>query len=299
MASAGSAIADEILRHDRRGVSALREHLPPDFVERAASLILETQGPVLIVTGFYVRGQGETDGPPGAVALGNALEQLGRPVIYVTDRYTAPFLEATKHPGAQVCSVEIADHEASALACQRILDEFRPGLLVAIERCGATQDGRYLNMLGNDISAYTAKLDYLFTKGIPSIGIGDGGNEIGMGNLAEVIRRTPNLVREPTVTTVDRLVIASVSNWGAYGLVAALSVLVGKDLLPSDEEAIAAIKTIVDLGAVDGFSSRPDYAAGGYRVDGFTLEENIAVLARLRDIVRAAVRSRQENIATA
>jgi hypothetical protein len=33
----------------------------------------------------------------------------------------------------------------------------------------------------------TARLDYLFDSGTPSVGIGDGGNEIGMGNLAEII----------------------------------------------------------------------------------------------------------------
>jgi hypothetical protein len=153
-------------------------------------------------------------------------------------------------------------------------------------------------MLGNDISAYTAKLDYLFTQGIPSIGIGDGGNEIGMGNLYEVVRQTPNLPRQPTVTRVDQLIIASVSNWGAYGLVAALSLQAGRDLLPSDEEATAAIRTIVDLGAVDGFSSLPDYGDSGYRVDGFTLEENLAVLSRLREMVQEAVRARRENIPT-
>ena len=45
----------------------------------------------MIVTGFYIlarRAYSETDGPPGEVAIGSALEQLGYDVAYVTDCYS-------------------------------------------------------------------------------------------------------------------------------------------------------------------------------------------------------------------
>ena len=83
-----------------------------------------------------------------------------------------------------------------------------------------------------DITPHTARVDYLFESGIPSVAIGDGGNEIGMGNLVEVIPTVERLPKNPAVAKVDRLVIASVSNWGGYGLVAALSRLPEETFCP-------------------------------------------------------------------
>ena len=40
------------------------------------------------------------------------------------------------------------------------------------------------------------------------------------------------------------------------------------------------IKSMVDMGAVDGFTNKQEY-----KVDGFTLEENSAILARLHDLL--------------
>ncbi len=126
-------------------------------------------------------------------------------------------------------------------------------------------------------SQHTARLDYLFEHGIPSVGIGDGGNEIGMGNLAEVIPGVDRPPDDPAITKVDRLVLASVSNWGGSGLVAALSRLAGRDLLPSVQDDARLIRSMVDAGAVDGNSGE-----NKYYVDNFTLEQNAAVLERLR-----------------
>jgi hypothetical protein len=79
-AAVQSSIEQEILRDDRRGVGDLVRYLPANFVERAAASLLASRGTVLVVTGFYVSGAAETDGPPGAVAIGNALRRLHRAV---------------------------------------------------------------------------------------------------------------------------------------------------------------------------------------------------------------------------
>src|SRR5205807_1527308 len=71
--------------------------------------------------------------------------------------------------------------------------------------------------------------------GLPTIGVGDGGNEIGMGKIPwDVIRRNvPNggliACRVPT----DYLIVAGVSNWGAYALAAGVALLRGAKLDPS------------------------------------------------------------------
>ena len=82
-----ATIEDIILNHDRRGIGALRPHLPADFCARAAQYALAHPGPVIIATGFYIlmSDAPETDGPPGAFAIGGALRALGQTVAYVSD----------------------------------------------------------------------------------------------------------------------------------------------------------------------------------------------------------------------
>jgi hypothetical protein len=281
-----TSIEDIILENDQRGVAALRPHLPPDFCAQAARYILEHPGDVLIATGFYIfaAGMHETDGPPGAIAIGNALQALGRKASYVSDRHTTPMLRDWLGHTAEVIDFPIENVETSRQMASELLEQTRPSLLVSIERCGRTARDIYLNMRSLDITQHTARLDYLFESGIPSVGIGDGGNEIGMGNLAEIIPTVEKLPLEPAVTRVDRLVIASVSNWGGYGLVAALSRLTGRDLLPSVEEDRRLIRFMVDRGAVDGATGERRYY-----VDNFTLEENAAVLRRLHAAVAEGI----------
>ena len=74
------SIEDIILGDDQRGVAALRTHLPKDFCDQAAQCVLDNPGVTVIVTGFYISmaGATETDGLPGALALGRALEALER-----------------------------------------------------------------------------------------------------------------------------------------------------------------------------------------------------------------------------
>ena len=283
----GDTIEDIILSEDKRGVSELRPFLPADYCDQAARYVLDHPGRVAIITGFYIltAGQHETDGPPGAIAMGNALQELGSQVTYVTDCHTAPMMRKWLGDRAEVVDFPIAAEKESREAASQLLADLRPDLLITIERCGRNANDVYLNMLSRDITEYTARLDYLFEHGVPSVGIGDGGNEIGMGNVAEHIPPVDRLPDEPAISTVDRLVLASVSNWGGYGLVAAISRLVGRNLLPSIEEDARLIAEMVDDGAVDGGSGQ-----NRYYVDNFTLEENAELLGLLHKRVDEALK---------
>lgn len=271
-------LEDIILCNDRRGMSLLRPYLPARYCQRAGQLLWENQRCVLIVTGFYVDriSAPETDGPPGALAVGRAVSMLGGRVVYVSDRYTAPLLEAFCHDGAQVITFPICDDDASRETASQLLTRVQPSLLLSVERCGVNASGRYLNCRGQDVSAFTARLDALFHTALPSIGIGDGGNEIGMGKLAGVIPTIPGLPVEPAVTATTDLIATSVSNWGAYGLVAALSALAGHDLLPEAAAEEDLLRRLYDAGCYDGTCGEP--VCG---VDGFTLAENSQVITRL------------------
>ena len=88
---------------------------------------------------------------------------------------------------------------------------------------------------------------------------------------------------DPCVTRVSRLVIASVSNWGGYGLVAALSSLVGRDLLPTVDDERRLVERTAALGAVDGTTGEADG-----KVDGFDPEVTAEILTDLHALAREA-----------
>ena len=193
------SIEDIILDNDRRGISALRAHLPGDFCDQAGALVLEQPGTAIVITGFYILAAGavETDGPAGAIVIGDALRALGNDVVYVTDQYSLPLMEAAAGADARVVDFAIADDEASKRRADELLTEIDPSIVISIERCGLTDEGLFRNMHGQDITPYNARIDYLVSGHPHTVGIGDGGNEIGMGNLAKQVTEVPTLVKIP------------------------------------------------------------------------------------------------------
>ena len=282
-----NTIEDIILSKDGRGISNLRDSLSKDYCNQAAKFVLNNKGVVMITTGFYIAKAkaSETDGPPGAIAIGNALDQLGYTVIYVSDKYTVKYLSAMKKNNALIVEFPIEEDLSSKNFAMNIINKYKPQLIISIERCGFDETFSYRNMHGVDFSNYNAKIDYLFSNKINSVGIGDGGNEIGMGDFIEKIVETSSLVRYPSITKTTFSIIASVSNWGGYGLVAALSNIVGENLLISIEEEIKLINTLVDLGAVDGFSAK-----NINKVDGFNLQDNSFALINLHELINRTIK---------
>ena len=253
-------IEDVILKHSGRGMHVLREYLEPDYCHSAAREILSWErGNVILTTGFYVAGRAETDGPSGTVALARALREIGFHPVILTDEYCRGFFEPEQ---LDTVYMKLTDGETF---CRDLLARFRPVGLISIERCGRNAQGVYANMRGLDISSVTAHADLLFRMSAgktPTIGVGDGGNEIGMGNLADVIEQKLSLA--PSSVRCDHLVIASVSNWGAYGMAACLSELTGRDLLSSFEEIRDYIRLTVKLGSVDGITHEQIMSVDGH-----------------------------------
>ena len=62
-------IENIILQHSDRGMDRLRKSMEPGYCRRAAQLILDNQGVVIIGTGFPVSGSFESDGPISAISL--------------------------------------------------------------------------------------------------------------------------------------------------------------------------------------------------------------------------------------
>ena len=271
------SVEDIVLRHSKRGMLKLREYMPKDFCHQAAEKILSwKKGNVFLTTGFYVAGYAETDGPAGTVVLARALKKLGFSPVILTDGFCRGFFESEEIKTVYV------DNSVDRESLEEICSAYAPVGMIAIERCGRNTEGKYANMRDVDIGEYTAPIDLLFENQygkLPTIGVGDGGNEIGMGNLSEVIGEKLEL-KACTVKT-DNLVIASVSNWGAYGIVAALEELTGNRLLESSDWVERYINLTVELGSVDGVTH--EHVAG---VDGFdiSIEKEIidSLLRRVR-----------------
>ena len=172
-----------ILTDSRRGMERLTDLLPSDFCAQAGRYVLSwPRGRVLLITGFYVDGRGETDGPPGTRLLFDALLKLGFSPLVVTDPFCAAYFQA-----AQVPFVTF-DWTVGEGELQDLLQREKPVGLIAVERCGRTADGRYINARGQSIGAHMARLDELILHfDGPTVGIGDGGNEIGMGGIAGAV----------------------------------------------------------------------------------------------------------------
>lgn len=277
-----NTLEDLVLGGDRRGVSALRPLLSPTFVMDAARLILAHPGKALVVTGFYVTraSAAETDGPPGAAAIASALAELGFEVAYVTDPACRDVVQAAD-PSGRVIAVPVAPAARSVDLARALLTREAPSILVSVERCGPSADGAYRNFRGEDIAPVTARLDALFDLHPHSVGIGDFGNELGMGCLADVIPACSGLPALPCVTRAERLVVAAVSNLGALGVVAALSAATGRPLLPTVEEDRERLRRCVAAGAVDGMSGLAEEAVDG--LGPAALAERVVALRRWVD----------------
>ncbi len=241
-----------------RGIGRLV--IPGALAAAARSLARATR--VGLVTGFVPRPEwaAETDGPSGTVVLGRALRQRGVEVAYVADPPVLPLVEgclkALREP-ADVIAVP-AEPEAALAAARRGLGDFGPSHLVAVERPGRAADGGYYNARGGSVAALNAPLDALFRgrrDGVVTIGVGDGGNEIGMGRVhGRVAREVPLGATIGSVVRTDHLVVAGTSNWGAWGLVAHLSLVHGTVLLHTPEEEARLTRAMIAAGGLDGLT---------------------------------------------
>ncbi|HEV8673322.1 MAG TPA: glutamate cyclase domain-containing protein [Methylomirabilota bacterium] len=266
-----------------RGIARLIQ--PGAMAAAAASLAAARR--VVLVTGFVPRSTwgAETDGPSGTVVLGRALRQLGAEVRYLADPPVLPLLEAClKSLGEPLDLIAVPAEPASAVAtARRRLREFAPTHLVAVERPGRAVDGGYYNARGGSVAALNAPLDLLFHRrpnGVVTVGVGDGGNEIGMGRVrARVVREIAYGAKIASVVRTDYLIVGGTSNWGAWGLTAHLGLAAGRELLHSAEEEARLTRAMVAAGGVDGLTG-----AAAPSVDSLPLALHQSILETLREL---------------
>jgi hypothetical protein len=247
-----------------------------------------------LITGFYIpRGSppaAETDGPLGAALLAKGLDAIGIPCRIATDELCRSTCAAAL-AGAGVPDLPL-DAVAIGATVAPLIETWRGAGVthaISIERCGRSADGPPRNMRGEDIGYYTAPLDDLFTTGLwDTIAIGDGGNEIGMGAISRslIARHVAHGETIACVTPARHLIVAGVSNWGAYGLIGALAAL-HEDwrpaLLACLDEALdrTVLESMIAHGpAVDGVSRLPTPT-----VDNLDIATHHRVLRMIRRLV--------------
>lgn len=265
-------IDDIILLHSTRGMDILKKKHPGNYCKKAAKAFKKLEkGVVFLYTGFYVGGYAETDGPIGTYFLAKALNSLGYKSVIITDKFCKDYFREI-----ETLYIPIEGHKKKYY--KDIVDEYNPICHFSIERCGKNIDADYANLRGVSIAEFTAPVDELFKIGAktkPTFAIGDGGNELGMGNFADSVQKYLSLT--PCCIKSDFPIIATVSNWGAYGFIAYLE----KGLLPSFEEVDEYLDFIVYLGSVDGVSSKNEKTVDGKK---WKLEKKI--LNRIRKAIK-------------
>ena len=200
---------------------------PDDFALTCRSIVDHPRPRVGIVTGFMIPSveppTGETDGPLGALFLARVLDDLNLPTALISDRSGIAALSAgLKNTNRTTVLVEVG-MQANPTELQR---ETGPlSHLIALERSGPSRaTGRNQTMRGTDITELTAPTHQLFEEphDYVTIGIGDGGNEIGMGKVPyeTICKNIPGGEETACRVATDYLIVAGVSNWGAYALAA-------------------------------------------------------------------------------
>lgn len=265
-----------LVARDEAGRGASKLSSPRELI-RAASAFAPLRK-LAVVSGFYVPAAGapETDGPGGAAILARAFQREGRECEIWTDaRCIEVIAECAKAAGCAENTARIAPAS---------LKERAPDGIIFVERLGRAADGRYYNFKKQDISEWTAPLDALADEaaglGIHTIGIGDGGNEAGMGNFYdELCALLPGYAACLSVVRAEFALTADVSNWGAYALTEALSFVWGvrRGIEPGEETKM--LEAAARAGAADGISGKCETS-----VDGFcaaALEKKIAELDAL------------------
>ncbi|MBG0775854.1 MAG: DUF4392 domain-containing protein [Desulfovibrionaceae bacterium] len=300
--------------------AAQQKVLPGPMCLGAADRILSALPPkggrVIIATGFPMgAGVPETDGPVGAAFLARALYRaVGAQTVIVTDEGWENVVGAAcigagispqplrsggvreEHYLRQVFIRTVPRDRAESHAVgERILDDIDPHLMIAVERPGKNEMGRYHGMNGRTLEGWVADLDHMFEKarerGITILGVGDGGNELGMGLIQDAVLRVLPQARScgcgcgggtAAVTPADFLVVSCVSNWGCTGIIAALALTLGRmDIMHEPEWEQRAIELTANAGGVDGGSLSPVPA-----VDGIPALEWAGLVRAMRGMVR-------------
>lgn len=264
---------------------------------------------VLVLTGAgYAPAmpKGESDGPPGAASLAKILYKgLGAVPVYVCETLHTDPIVASSHAaglmvkelheakigfGAALAEAPTSQAEVDAWIV-KLFDELQPKAVIATEKVGVAFNGLVHNATGQPMTnpdeigmvEITGLLAEANKRGIYTIGIGDHGNEAGFGSIREAVERImPKGDQLCAASKADLVMPVMMSNWGCYGIEAALAFLLKRpDLVHSPAQEERIVRACLDAGGLEAM-----YCTTDFFVDGLDGETSMAVVQFLGNIVR-------------
>ncbi|MCH3963513.1 MAG: DUF4392 domain-containing protein [Clostridium sp.] len=302
--------------------SAAREYTEGPLTMNSAQKLVGTlkEGDlVYILTGFVLLPfkKAEMDGIVSTMLLARALVKgfNVKPVIicpednieavknlaYVVGLHFYDNIEELKEYPLSIAGITFTKDAAKAEEqAGKIMAEGLPSAVISIECPGANSVGVYHNAVGKDVTEIEAKRDILFTKlkqkGVLNIAIGDLGNELGMGTLKDHIQKYVPYAAKGSCSCgcgggilasvgADNIITATVSDWGCYGLIAALSYL-KKDLniMHTVEMEKEAMITASRSGMIDMYGDLIP------AIDGCNMSMNLSIVNLMRECIESAMK---------
>ena len=259
---------------------------------------------VIICAGFFDPPSmiTEGDGPIGAAHLGRAIAiALDATPVFLTEVTNIPRMaELVRATGLDIVDFELArmtpfkaviaplpiDPKRAAVAAKELFDSAKPKAMVSIEKPAPSPAGTYHTGPGLDVSDVVGKVDIFVdeakSRGVLTIGIGDGGNEVGMGMiLKDVHEIVPTGKIMGTKVSADILVVAAIANWGAYAIEACLAAALH---LPEALHPLAVEQRVADASSRAGLIDPTSGIAHGW-VDGTPPICSESILELLRAMV--------------
>lgn len=261
---------------------------PGDFTAACRSIAEHPRPCLSVITGFFIPTGTpptcETDGPLGALFLKTHLEGIGVNVLLhdMGDRSVLSSVNA---------GIDEFRASRSSPLHESIVPPVSSTHTVWLERAGPAADDRYYTMRGLDITEHAHPtvgrfLDRSREPQTTWIGIGDGGNEVGMGKVPHetVVKNIPKGDQIHCRVASDHLIVAGVSNWGAYALAAGVYVLRGvrpaANQFNGDREQVILEIMVREGPLVDGVTGRQTAT-----VDGLPWDVYVNPLVRIREIL--------------
>ncbi len=281
--------------------------------------VLEPGRLVYIFTGFILptHQKPETDGMVSSILLARALARgfsvvpvlvcPGECILAARNMASVAGLhaydsitEAQQYPAAMALVPFSKDVEEARRQAEAMLDMYAPAAGISVEHPGANSIGVYHNAIGRNVTALEDKSDILFEmlyqRRILTVAIGDLGNEMGLGTLSEHIQKyIPYAAPEGcgcgccggicVHTKADHVITATVSDWGCYGLIAALAFLQSDlDIMHDGEMEREMLLAATRNGMVD---------MNGWlipAIDGFELKMQMLMVDLMRECISYAPR---------
>ena len=268
---------------------------------------------VMILTGAGyapVLAQGESDGPPGAASLARCLYKgLGAVPLFVVEECHAGPVVASSHAAGLVvkdlhharinrlgAAIAMAPRSQAEVPTwtEELFTTTRPAAVISTERLSAAADGVIYGATAIPFSGPLSTVEYQAVdlgsvmaaanqRGILTIGVGDHGNELGFGSIREaVVGAMPRGDTLCAAIRSDLVFPVMMSNWGCYGIEAALACLLHDPSIlhgPTQEDRI--IRACLQAGGVEAM-----FASMEFSVDGLEGEASMACIQILQTIMR-------------